>query len=139
MSNATVINYFTIVERENSRLITSWHIILQSLQNMANYKAPCIATSFTITIHKPTEICQVSWNKNIKMMQNSSQTLMCVSNDMSSPIGCWHVSPWKSRHFGQSKDAAYLGENVLKLIQSDCETCHQSNFATCYSTTPKLL
>ena len=34
------------VERENSQLITSWHVILPSPQNTANYKAPHIATRF---------------------------------------------------------------------------------------------
>ena len=34
------------VERENSRPITSWHIILLSPQNTSNYKAPRIATRF---------------------------------------------------------------------------------------------
>ena len=34
------------VERENSRPITSWHVILPSPQNIANYKAPRIAARF---------------------------------------------------------------------------------------------
>ena len=34
------------VERENSRPITSWHITLPSLQNIANYKAPHVAARF---------------------------------------------------------------------------------------------
>ena len=34
------------VERENSRPITSWHVILPSPQNTANYKAPRIAARF---------------------------------------------------------------------------------------------
>ena len=34
------------VERENSWPITNWHIILPSLQSMANYKVSCTATKF---------------------------------------------------------------------------------------------
>ena len=34
------------VERENSRPITSWHIVLSSPQNIANYKAPRTAARF---------------------------------------------------------------------------------------------
>ena len=34
------------VERENSQPITSWHVILPSPQNIANYKAPCITARF---------------------------------------------------------------------------------------------
>ena len=62
-----------------------------------------------------------------------------VSDDIGSPIGYWNVSPWKSKHFGQSKDAMCLGEEVLKLLQSDCDTCHQSSFTTYRLPTPKLL
>jgi len=53
-------------------------------------------------------------------MQNPNHTLARVSNDVSnptrvnndigSPIECSHVSPRKSRHFGQSKDATCLEE-----------------------------
>ena len=49
-----------LVKRENSWPITSWHVILPSLQNTANYKVPRIAVGFVITTQKPTEICQVS-------------------------------------------------------------------------------
>ena len=112
----------------------------------------------TITIQGPTEICQVSWNKNIKKQAKcQSHISACkqwhmphistykqwhptrVSDNISDPINCWHVSPWKSRHFCQSNDATCLGEKVLKLLQSDCDICHQSNFATWRSPTPKLL
>ena len=41
---------------------------------------------------------------------------MCVSDDTSSPIGRWHLSPWKSKHFNQSYDATCLGEKVLKAL-----------------------
>jgi len=30
-----------------------------------------------------------------------------------------------------------LGEKVLKLYHLDCDMCHQLDFATCCSTTPK--
>ena len=45
------------VERENFRPITSWHIILPSPQNTANYKEPRIVARFSITAQKPIEIC----------------------------------------------------------------------------------
>ena len=32
-----------------------------------------------------------------------------------------------------------LEKKVLNLLQSDCDTCHQLNFATCHSPTLKLL
>ena len=32
-----------------------------------------------------------------------------------------------------------LEKKILNLLQSDCETCHQSNFATCRSLTPQTL
>ena len=38
------------VERENSQPITSWHVTLPSPQNTANYKAPCIATGFFLSL-----------------------------------------------------------------------------------------
>ena len=46
--NSTIMKYFVvpIVERENSRPITSWHVTLSSPQNTANYRAPCIAARF---------------------------------------------------------------------------------------------
>ena len=135
------------VERENFRLITSWHIILQNPQSTANYKMPRTATRFCYRYSQKFAKC--CWNKGIKCMQKTNHTSTRVSDDISSPtrvsndagspIGCWHVSPWKSKHFGQSKDATCLGEKVLKLLQSDCDTCHQSSFATCRSPTPKLL
>ena len=37
---------FIFVERENSRLITSWHVTLPSPQDTTNYKAPHIAARF---------------------------------------------------------------------------------------------
>ena len=37
---------YLFVERENSRPITSWHIILPSPQNIANYKVPRVTTRF---------------------------------------------------------------------------------------------
>ena len=42
------------VERENSRPITSWHVILPSPQDTANYKAPRIAARFC---YNYSEIC----------------------------------------------------------------------------------
>ena len=136
------------IERENSQPITSWHIILY-LQNIANYKAPLIATRFCYYYSKTNwnlpsvveirGIMHAKTNHTSTRVSDDISSLSHVSNDRGSPIGCWQVSPWKSKHFGQSKDAMCLGENVLKLLQSNCDTCHQSSFATCRSPTPKLL
>ena len=72
-------------------------------------------------------------------MQNANHTPVCVSNDISTLIGCWHALPWKLRHFGQSNDTMFLEGKVLKPLQSGYDMCHQSNFTMCRSPTSKLL
>ena len=80
------------VERENSQFITSWYIILPSPQSIVNYKP----------------------NHTSARVSNDMSSPTLVSNDISSPIGSWHVSSWKSKHFGHLKDATYLGKKILK-------------------------
>ena len=66
------------VERENSWPITSWHVILPSPQDTANYKAPRIATRFCYHY--------LETNRNLSsVMQKTNHTLAHVSDDTSSP------------------------------------------------------
>ena len=89
------------VERENSWPITSWHVILPSPQNTANYKAPHIATRFCYHYSET--------NRNLpSVMQKTNHTSARVSDDISSqarvsddigePIRLWHVSPIRLCH-----------------------------------------
>ena len=88
------------VERENSRSITSWHVILPSPQDTTNYKAPRIATRFCYHYSET--------NRNLpSVMQKTNHTSARVSDDISSParvsddigkpIRLWHVSPIRPR------------------------------------------
>ena len=59
-----------------------------------NYKHHVLLLGSTVTIQRPTEICQLS--------------LTYVGNDISNPIGCWPVLSWKLKHFNQLNDVMCL-------------------------------
>ena len=99
------------VERENFRPITSWHIILPSSQNIANYKEPRIVARFSITAQKPIEICQVScknqshisvckqWHKQSSACKRwhkwTNQTVTCVTNQTPPRVTHAHPNSYK--------------------------------------------
>ena len=119
-----------IVERENSRPITSWHVTLLSPQNIANYKAPCTTVGFVITIQKPIEICQVSCknqsrisarvsddSSSLARVSNDSSNLACVSDDLSGPTRLWHVSPIKLRHVSLTHPQTPINKSLLETFR----------------------
>ena len=99
------------VERENSRPITSWHAILSSLQNKANYKVSRIATGFCYhysETNKNLPIVMQKPNHTSARVSNDTSNLARVSDDICNParisddisgsIRLWHVPPIRLWH-----------------------------------------
>ena len=126
------------VERENSWPITSWHVILPSLQNKANYKVPRIAARFCYHY--------LETNRNLpSVMQKPNHTSACISNDTNSPacvsndicnptrvsndisgpirlwhvppIRLWHVSPIRLRHVSLTHPQTTINRSLPKAVK----------------------
>ena len=90
---------------------TSWHAILPSSQNKANYKAPRIAARFCYHYSKtnrnlPSVMQKPNYTSARVSDDTSSPTRVSddicnparISDDTSEPIKLWHVSPIRLRH-----------------------------------------
>ena len=120
----------TVVERENSRPITSWHVTLPSSQDITNYKVPRIATRFCYYYSET--------NRNLSsVMQKTNHTLAHVSDDTSSParvsddtscptrvsddiggpIRLWHVSPIRLRHVSLTHPQTPINRSIPKAFK----------------------
>ena len=105
------------VERENSRPIISWHIILSNPQKITNYKVPRIVARFCYHYSKT--------NRNLpSVMQKTNHTLTRVSDDISSPtrvsdgpIRLWHVSPIKFRHVSLTHPQIPINKSLPKAFK----------------------
>ena len=118
------------VESKNSWPITSWHVILPSPQNTANYKAPHIATRFCYhyseTNRNLPSVMQKT-NHTLARVSNDTSTSACVSDDTSSPacvsddiggpIRLWHVSPIKLRHVLLSHPQTPINKSLPKTFR----------------------
>ena len=105
--------FFGIVERENSRLIISWHVTLPSPQNTANYKTPRIVARFCYHY--------LETNRNLpNVMQKNNHTSAHVSDDISSPA---HVND-------ETSNPAHVSDNLNEPIRlwhvSLIRLCHVS-------------
>ena len=77
--------FIDIVERENSRPITNWHVTLPSPQVIANYKALCIATG--LCFH------YLETNRNLPSVMQKKQSYISACkrwHKQSSAYKRWH-------------------------------------------------
>ena len=129
-------NYFSkellkyIVERENFWPITSWHVILPSPQNTANYKMPCIAARFCyhyLEINRNFPSVMQKSNHTSARVSNDTSNLARVSNDIcnltrirddiSRPIRLWHVSPIRLHHVSLTHPQTLINRGHLKAFK----------------------
>ena len=118
------------VERENSWPITSWHVILPSPQDTANYKAPHIATRFCYhyleTNRNLSSVMQKTNNtsghvsndiSNPAHVSDDTYNPARISDDISKPIRLWHVSPIKLRHLSLTYSQTPINGSFLKAFK----------------------
>ena len=124
------IYWIQYVERENSRPITSWHVILPSPQNTANYKAPHITARFCYhysetnknlpsVMQKPNHTSANVSNdtSNLVRISNDICNPAHVSDDISKPIRLWHVSPIRLCHVSLTHPQTPINRNLPKTFQ----------------------
>ena len=118
------------VERENSWPIISWHVILPSPQNTANYKAPRIVTRFCYhyseTNRNLPSVMQKP-NHTSARVSNDTSSPTCVSDDISNPvrvsdntngpIWLWHVSPIRLCHVSLTHPQTFINRSLPKAFQ----------------------
>ena len=131
------------VERENSRPIISWHIILPSPQNTANYKVPRIAARFCYHyLETNRNYHYLETNRNLQKpnhtsarVSNDTNSPACVSNDICNPtrvsndisgpirlwhvppIRLWHVSPIMLRHVSLTHPQTTINGSLPKAVK----------------------
>ena len=119
-----------VVKRENSWPITSWHFILLSPQNTANYKAPRIAVRFCyhyseINKNLPS-VMQKPNHRSARVRDDTSSPARVsdvisnpahVSDDTSRPIRLWHVSPIRLRHVLLTHPQTPINRSFPKAFQ----------------------
>ena len=106
------------VKRENSRPITSWHIILPSPQNTINYKAPRTATRFCYHYTKT--------NRNLPSVIEIGALKACKNQSHIDTCKQWHKQP------GACKRWCMQSNRVLTCVTLKIKTfrpikrCHVS-------------
>ena len=133
---------FVIVEKENSRPITSWHVTLLSPQNTVNNKVPRIATRFCYhysetnrnlpSVMQKTNHTSARVSDDISSparVSNNTSSPACVSDDTSSlarisddigrPIKLWHVSPIRLHHVSLTYPQTPINRSLPKAFGGD--------------------
>ena len=118
------------VERENSRPITSWHIILPNLQNTANYKGSRTAPRFYYHYSETNRNfakCHTKINHTSAHVSDDISSLthvsddICnparVSDDKSRPIRLWHVSPIRLCHVSLTHPQTPINRSIPKAFE----------------------
>ena len=128
------------VERENSWPITSWHVILPSPQDTANYKAPRIATRFCYhyleTNRNLSSVMQKTNHTSARVSDDTSSPARVsndtsspahvsddtssparVSDDIGGPIRLWHVSPIRLRHVSLTHPQTPINRSIPKAFK----------------------
>ena len=119
-----------VVERENSWPVTSWHFILLSPQNAANYKAPCITARFCYHYSETNKnlpsVMQKPNHRSARVRDDTSSPARVsdvisnpahVSDDTSRPIRLWHVSPIRLRHVLLTHPQTPINRSFPKAFQ----------------------
>ena len=122
--------FMDIIERENSRPITNWHVTLPSPQDIANYKTPRIATRlcyhYLETNRNLPSVMQKKKNHTSARVSDDTSSSARVSDGTSSPvrisgdiggsIKLWHVSPIRLRHVSLTHPQTPINRSIRKAF-----------------------